>query len=538
MDELKSDDVHLRLQSIRKLSTIALALGPQRTRDELIVFLQDQLDDEDEVLLVLAEELGSFAQYVGGPEYAHVIMGPLENLAAVEETLVREQAAASIAAISTLLSPASLQQHFLPLLRRLSQGDWFTSRTSACALYAPAYPVATEEGKKEMRRLFGELCMDDTPMVRRAAAKALGPFAQAIIAAHPESPSILVNEVIPLYKRLASDDQDSVRLLTIPDLIAISEGLNPKTQVKELVGAELAASWSDKSWRVKYMLAERFVELAKAVGQDIVREDLVQAFVQLLGDAEAEVKTAAAGQIPGFAELIDRDVILARIIPCVQTLSTDQSQHVRAALSKQISGLAPLLGMPATEEYLLPIFLRLLKDEFSEVRLHLISELEVVNKVIGIEKLSQALLPAIMELAEDKQWRVRQAIIEYIPLLATQLGVEFFDEKLGNLCMSWLGDTVFSIREAATINLKRLTEVFGVEWARSTIIPKVLAMGSHPNYLYRMTTVFAITTIAPSLNPRSSQTRSSTLPSPSCPTQSPTSGSTSQKRLRHWQSCS
>jgi serine/threonine-protein phosphatase 2A regulatory subunit A len=47
------------------------------------------------------------------------------------------------------------------------------------------------------------------------------------------------------------------------------------------------------------MLAERFVELAKAVGQDIVREDLVQAFVQLLGDAEAEVKTAAAGQIPG-----------------------------------------------------------------------------------------------------------------------------------------------------------------------------------------------------------------------------------------------
>lgn len=98
-----------------------------------------------------------------------------------------------------------------------------------------------------------------------------------------------------------------------------------------------------------------------------------------------------------------------------------------------------------------------------------------------------------MELAEDKQWRVRQAIIEYIPLLATQLGVQFFDDKLGNLCMSWLGDNVYSIREAATVNLKRLTDVFGVEWAGKTIIPQVLAMGSHPNYLYRMTTVFAIT---------------------------------------------
>lgn len=85
------------------------------------------------------------------------------------------------------------------------------------------------------------------------------------------------------------------------------------------------------------------------------------------------------------------------------------------------------------------------------------------------------------------------AIIEYIPLLASQLGVQFFDEKLSNLCMGWLGDTVFSIREAATHNLKKLTEVFGVEWANEAIIPKVMALGNHPNYLYRMTTCFAIT---------------------------------------------
>ena len=30
--------------------------------------------------------------------------------------------------------------------------------------------------------------------------------------------------------------------------------------------------------------------------------------------------------------------------------------------------------------------------------------------------------------------------------------------------MSWLGDNVYSIREAATVNLKKLTEVFGVDW--------------------------------------------------------------------------
>lgn len=92
IDELKSDDVTLRLNAIRRISTIALALGPERARDELVPFLQDSLDDEDEVLLALAEELGSgFVEYLGGPEYAHLLLGPLENLAAVEETVVREK---------------------------------------------------------------------------------------------------------------------------------------------------------------------------------------------------------------------------------------------------------------------------------------------------------------------------------------------------------------------------------------------------------------------------------------------------------------
>lgn len=113
--------------------------------------------------------------------------------------------------------------------------------------------------------------------------------------------------------------------------------------------------------------------------------------------------------------------------------------------------------------------------------------------VIGIDLLSQSLLPAITELAEDRQWRVRLAIIEYIPLLASPLGVEFFDEKLLNLCMSWLGDAVYSIREAATINLKKLTEVFGAEWAKDTVITQIIKMADNENYLYRMTTIFTLT---------------------------------------------
>ncbi|WAQ88098.1 hypothetical protein PtA15_9A223 [Puccinia triticina] len=77
-----------------------------------------------------------------------------------------------------------------------------------------------------------------------------------------------------------------------------------------------------------------------------------------------------------------------------------------------------------------------------------------------------------MELSEDKEWRVRKAIIQYnIPLLATQLGVSFFDDQLAALCMAWLNDAVSSIGESATINLRKLTEVFGVKWAKAMNLP-------------------------------------------------------------------
>ena len=93
----------------------------------------------------------------------------------------------------------------------------------------------------------------------------------------------------------------------------------------------------------------------------MVSRDLVPAFVKLLKDSEAEVRTAIAGQIPGtlfffqadslptliragFCGLLDRETLLNEVMTSVEDLVSDSSQHVRAALGTQISGLAPILG--------------------------------------------------------------------------------------------------------------------------------------------------------------------------------------------------
>uniref|UniRef100_A0A8C7I315 Protein phosphatase 2 scaffold subunit Abeta n=1 Tax=Oncorhynchus kisutch TaxID=8019 RepID=A0A8C7I315_ONCKI len=448
IDELRNEDVQLRLNSIKKLSTIALALGVERTRTELLPFLTDTIYDEDEVLLALAEQLGNFTMLVGGPEYVHCLLPPLESLATVEETVVRDKAVESLRKISQEHSPVDLEVHFEPLVKRLASGDWFTSRTSACGLFSVCYPRVSSTVKAEIRQHFRTLCSDDTPMVRRAAASKLGEFAKVLELDYVKS------DIISLFTALASDEQDSVRLLAVEACVSIAS-LLPQEDLETLVMPTLRQAAEDKSWRVRYMVADKFSELQKAVGPEITKNDLVPAFQNLLKDCEAEVRSAAAKKIKEFCENLPEDsretIIMTHILSCVKC---------------------------------------------PEVRLNIISNLDCVNEVIGIRQLSQSLLPAIVELAEDAKWRVRLAIIEYMPLLAGQLGVEFFDEKLNTLCMAWLIDHVYAIREAATCNLMKLVEKFGAEWAQNTIVPKVLGMANDPNYLHRMTTLFCINSLS------------------------------------------
>lgn len=66
---------------------------------------------------------------------------------------------------------------------------------------------------------------------------------------------------LPLYRRLQTDDQDSVRLLTVEDLVAVAKRMTP-AEVKEQLLQQIRNTVGDKSWRVRYMAASHFNEVS------------------------------------------------------------------------------------------------------------------------------------------------------------------------------------------------------------------------------------------------------------------------------------
>ena len=73
----------------------------------------------------------------------------------------------------------------------------------------------------------------------------------------------VLSDGLAIYRRLQADDQDSVRLLTVEDLIAIAQQLSPP-EVKEQLLKQIRQTMTDKSWRVRYMAASHLNEVREA----------------------------------------------------------------------------------------------------------------------------------------------------------------------------------------------------------------------------------------------------------------------------------
>lgn len=544
MDELKHDDVANRVQAMEKVDTIAMALGPERTINELLPFLNDVAqDDEEEVFAVLATKLGDFIPLIGGHQNCEPLIQILLHLAPIEEPIVRDKAIDSLNKISLELTNDELIKIYLPIIKDLTDGNWFSKRSASCGLYKLVITKVNAQTRLDLLNLYLKLIVDDGPMVRRSAATHLPTIINNLTEytkehSSIEDPNEVTNsdwEVISqMFQSLINDDQDSVKFLSIDVLIAILDyfhEINDQSYNSDILINSLKLI-NDESWRVRYTAADRFNKIAKNFASK--EEDLsklIEPFISLMKDNEGEVRKAIAKQLPDFCKLLDnfndlKPIILNKILPVINELSQDPQETVRSSLALNITELSSILSKQSTIDKLLPVFLNMLKDDFPDVRLNIISNLSIVNETIGINLLTTNLLPAITELAQDSKWRVRLAIIEYIPKLAKQLGEEFFNKELLSLCLSWLWDSVYAIREASVKNLKQISEIFGTEWAEKYVIDKLIFIKNNSNsksinennddtihddnddstnidfanFIIRITCVFTITELVPVLN--------------------------------------
>ncbi len=164
------------------------------------------------------------------------------------------------------------------------------------------------------------------PQVRRIAASNL----KDLVGLIPQYPDA---EAIARFQDFNKDEQDSVRLMSIENLLALHKAI--PSQVAGLLGDFLKSFASDKSWRIRYIMAEKSPDLARMlsdpVKDTVLRQELVGYFAAgFMQDQEAEVKAIAAAKLGEFCSLLDQPIITEKLVPGMKKLVADAQMHVRS----------------------------------------------------------------------------------------------------------------------------------------------------------------------------------------------------------------
>jgi len=312
------------------------------------------------------------------------------------------------------LGDEDLQNIFCPLVIRLAQAEWFTGRVSACSLFFHCYSRSNAQ-KERLRKKFMELCQEDTPMIRRVCAAKLGEFATQLEKQH------VIQELLPIFRQLSQDDQDSCRVLCIESLIPMAGYLSKEENRVHTLGSLLNAG-EDKSWKVRLCFARNFAMFAESFGRDITDNNLIQTFNLLLNDNEPEVKNAAVVSLCKSLKNLSTEKICNIILPTLQSTVSDGQIQFKAGVGLALCEMGPMIGKNYCLTTVIPILQDLLKDDNSEVRLNVATNMHKLANICGEELLGTTLLTTLATMTKDAQWRVRMAIFELIGELSLAFG--------------------------------------------------------------------------------------------------------------------
>jgi len=492
--QMETGNTEAKVDAMKRLPVVAYAMGAKETSEKLLPYLTNialqQPSPDDELLLLLAKQMQTFVPALLTTSEQQLELLPiLERLAAVEETVVRGEAVVAMNHICTHLKASTqVTTPLVSMAKRLVGADWFTAKVSAAGMLPGLYTLTKHT---EISYLYKDLCMDDTPMVRRAASQYIGKLLETL--ANKEK----ADELIPVLQQLVKDEQDSVRMLAVSAIADVgpSYGKSPEW-TKEHFLPILKDGSTDLSWRVRHNLAKSFSTAAENLGfqgnsKYADDQGLVMAcFVALLSDIEAEVRAAAVGHFAKMVHWGGSTLFTEHLMPLLPALADDVVMEVRSkcALAIMESSEGGTLEDQLIVQSFGPLLESFLQDEFQEVQLQVLGNL---HKLAHLLHGMNGVVSSILNMSKATNWRVREGVAKLLPHLAEARGLEFFTSVL--LEPAWLVlllDPVASVRLACVSGMSVLVRVSGQDWMVQNILPQHVKIYNHAttgSYLIRIT---------------------------------------------------
>jgi serine/threonine-protein phosphatase 2A regulatory subunit A len=379
------------------------------------------------------------------------------------------------------------------MVLNISNMEAFQWKVSSCYLIRICYPKAGKE-KERLVNLYSKLCDDDTPIIKRTAAKEFGPLCLII------EKDIVKSEMLNYYKKFMNES-DTVRVTILPAIVQLSKILqdseSQKLHMQNINNASL-----DKSWRVRNELANLYPQFIDYYTNNS-NVDLVQPICTLMKDSETEVKASALKALNAVINKLPSDKVTSQIVPTLRGLNNESNKDTKSNIGLLFGPISRIIGYTGFNANLGTMMDTLMKDENAEVRLGVAKSMYDIF-VSSDGSLLSSINSFLGNMQKDVQYRIRECVYETLAKLGVKYGLEVFKNNIEGLFFNYLTDNVASVRDIGIKSLTLLIPQFGVSWVTSGLIPKLQSHLSTPkiSYLNRMCMIHSVCVCAEYLDPK------------------------------------
>ena len=450
---------------------------------EFIPYIQKIIStEEDEVLLAISEELPKFKSVLDAKQMTAVL--PLFlSLLGCEETVVRESTVEGLRKLVPSFTDEQVQKDLIPMVVNISNGEAFQFKVSACYLIRICYPKAEKE-KEKLVNLYFKLCDDDTPIIKRTAAKEFGPLCLII------EKDTVKSEMLNCYKKFMNES-DTVRVTILPSIVQLSK-IFQEPELQKLHIQNINAASIDKSWRVRNELANLYPQFIDYF-QNSPNLDLVQPICTLMKDSETEVKASALKALNQIISKLPSDKVNTQIVPTLRGLNNESNKDTKSNIGLLFGPISRIIGYTGFNANLGTMMDTLMKDENAEVRLGVAKSMYDIF-VSSDGSLLSSINSFLGTMQKDAQYRIRECVYDTLAKLGIKYGLEVFKNNIEGLFFNYLTDNVASVREIGIKSLSSLIKQFGTSWVTSSLIPKLQShlSGQKISYLNRMCMIHSV----------------------------------------------
>ena len=442
LEDLQNMDNKIRINAIHNLRSISLALGSETTRKELLPYLKNCInnEEEDEILIELTKILSNFLDCMGGIAYTSELLNLFGVLLSIDEPTIRKEAINSLKEVLNQIGGINnIEKDLMEIINKFYWSDDVNQKLSAMNLIILLYNDLNDNNKKIVMNYLENFLNSDNLLIKKELMNEI-----VKITCH-----LNIDYIKKLISIITKDDNnnDNIRENLINVLISLKSHKDLNFIINFIYDLIIKLS-EDNNWKVRLSLINNFSEILKFPKINYnFKQMIINIYIKFIEDSEEMIRNACCINLEDITKLLKNEINFNKILQNLEKLSKDEKISVKKNLSENIFKIFPLLNAKQINEIIFKVFNILLNDDNLDIKINIIQNIAELSQTMDLNNFIEKIIPSIISIAQNKSWRLRNKIINIIPSLVNQ---NFFMNDIFPICLNYLTDHVYAIRESGS----------------------------------------------------------------------------------------